>query len=88
MASGISPISLCMLISPSPQTNIRIKFTDRTQLEKSFPSTNKIRTVYAFVRSCLREDVKPIKFILCTSTRRLWPLVNVFYLQTSRQSAI
>ncbi|KJA13438.1 hypothetical protein HYPSUDRAFT_73008 [Hypholoma sublateritium FD-334 SS-4] len=53
-----------------PQTNIRIKFTDRTQLEKSFPSTNKIRAVYAFVRSCLREDVKPIKFILYQPPKR------------------
>ncbi|KAJ3559429.1 hypothetical protein NM688_g357 [Phlebia brevispora] len=39
-------------------------FTDRTQLEKTFPSTDKIRSVYAFVRSSLREDVKPIKFVL------------------------
>ncbi|KAF9473748.1 hypothetical protein BDN70DRAFT_885577 [Pholiota conissans] len=53
-----------------PQTSIRIKFTDRTQLEKTFPSTNKIRSVYAFVRSCLREDVKPIKFILYQPPRR------------------
>ncbi|KAJ3513091.1 hypothetical protein NLJ89_g3139 [Agrocybe chaxingu] len=47
-----------------PETRIRIKFTDGTQLEKSFPSTSKIRVVYAFVRSCLREDTKPIKFVL------------------------
>jgi hypothetical protein len=47
------------------QTTIRVKFSDRTQLEKTFPSTNKIRSVYAFVRSSLREDVRPIKFILC-----------------------
>src|ERR1700685_4440936 len=47
------------------QTTIRIRFTDRTQLEKIFPSTDKIRSVYAFVRSSLRDDVKPIKFILC-----------------------
>ncbi|TFK40098.1 hypothetical protein BDQ12DRAFT_483391 [Crucibulum laeve] len=50
-----------------PQTTIRIRFTDRTQLEKVFPSTDKIRSVYAFVRSCLREDVRPIKFILYQS---------------------
>jgi len=49
------------------QTLIRIKFMDGTQLERSFPSTNKIRLVYAFVRGCLREDVQPIKFILCTN---------------------
>jgi len=47
-----------------PNTTIRIRFTDRTQLEKVFPSTDKIRSVYAFVRLSLREDVKPIKFIL------------------------
>lgn len=49
------------------QTTIRIRFTDRTQLEKTFPSTDKIRSVYAFVRNSLREDVKPIKFVLCES---------------------
>jgi len=47
---------------------VRIKFPDQTQLEKTFPSTNKIRTIYAFVRSCLTDEVKPIKFILCTSS--------------------
>jgi len=47
-----------------PNTTIRIRFTDRTQLEKTFPSTDKIRSVYAFVRSSLRDDTKPIKFIL------------------------
>jgi len=47
-----------------PNTTIRIRFTDRTQLEKVFPSTEKIRSVYAFVRSSLRDDVKPIKFVL------------------------
>jgi tether containing UBX domain for GLUT4 len=38
---------------------------DRTQLEKSFPSSSKIKSIYAFVRSCLRQDVQPIKFVLC-----------------------
>lgn len=47
------------------QTTIRVKFPDRTQLEKTFPSTDKIKSVYAFVRSALREDMKPNKFILC-----------------------
>ncbi|KAF8896500.1 hypothetical protein BD779DRAFT_590317 [Infundibulicybe gibba] len=49
------------------KTTIRIRFTDRTQLEKVFPSTDKIRSVYAFVRGCLREDAKSIKFILYQS---------------------
>lgn len=47
-----------------PNTTIRVRFSDRTQLEKAFPSTSKIRAVYAFVRGSLREDVKPIKFVL------------------------
>ncbi|ETW82956.1 hypothetical protein HETIRDRAFT_426413 [Heterobasidion irregulare TC 32-1] len=50
-----------------PTTTIRVRFTDRTQLEKVYPSTDKIRSVYAFVRGSLREDVKPIKFILYQS---------------------
>jgi len=50
-----------------PTTTIRIRFSDRSQLEKSFPSSDKIRSVYAFVRDCLREDVQPIKFILYQS---------------------
>jgi len=50
-----------------PETTIRVRFADQTQLEKVFPSTNKIRSVYAFVRECLRDDVKPIKFILYQS---------------------
>ncbi|KAH0833160.1 hypothetical protein J3R83DRAFT_12186 [Lanmaoa asiatica] len=50
-----------------PNTTIRVKFSDRTQLEKIFPSSDKIRSVYAFVRSSLRDDVKPIKFILYQS---------------------
>lgn len=54
-----------MFKSQGKQTTIRIRFTDRTQLERTFPSTDKIRSVYAFVRNSLREDVKPIKFILC-----------------------
>ncbi|KAF9565427.1 hypothetical protein CPC08DRAFT_190185 [Agrocybe pediades] len=49
---------------------IRLKFMDQTQLEKVFPSTSKIRAIYAFVRSCLREDVKPIKFILYQPPKR------------------
>ncbi|KZV62778.1 hypothetical protein PENSPDRAFT_238447 [Peniophora sp. CONT] len=47
-----------------PTTTIRVKFADGTQLEKVFPSTDKIRSIYAFVRSSLREDVKPVKFVL------------------------
>ncbi|KAJ7920736.1 hypothetical protein B0H13DRAFT_1986036 [Mycena leptocephala] len=53
-----------------PNTTIRIRFTDRTQLEKVFPSSSKIRTVYAFVRGSLREDVKPVKFVLYQPPKR------------------
>ncbi|KAK7454560.1 hypothetical protein VKT23_011312 [Stygiomarasmius scandens] len=53
-----------------PYTTIRIRFTDRTQLEKVFPSTDKIKSVYAFVRNSLREDAKPIKFVLYEPPRR------------------
>jgi len=34
-------------------------------LEKTFPSSDKIKAVYAFVYGTLREDVRPIKFVLC-----------------------
>lgn len=34
-------------------------------LEKSFPSADRIKSVYAFMRSCLREDIRPHKFVLC-----------------------
>ncbi|KAH8094570.1 hypothetical protein BXZ70DRAFT_365123 [Cristinia sonorae] len=47
-----------------PTATIRVRFPDRTQLEKTFSSGDKIRAVYAFVRGSLREDVKPIKFVL------------------------
>ncbi|KAH9933666.1 uncharacterized protein BXZ73DRAFT_3856, partial [Epithele typhae] len=47
-----------------PNTTIRIKFTDGTALERTFPSTDKIRAVYAFVRGSLREDARPHKFVL------------------------
>ncbi|KAH9028521.1 hypothetical protein EDB84DRAFT_1563097 [Lactarius hengduanensis] len=50
-----------------PNTTIRVRFLDRTQLEQTFPSSSKIRAVYAFVRDCLREDVQPIKFILSSN---------------------
>lgn len=53
-----------------PETRIRVKFPDGTQLEKVFPSSDKIKSVYAFVRNSLREDVKPIKFILYQPPRR------------------
>ncbi|KAJ7698458.1 hypothetical protein B0H16DRAFT_1645067 [Mycena metata] len=53
-----------------PNTTIRIRFTDRTQLEKVFASSSKIRVVYAFVRASLRDDVKPVKFVLYQPPKR------------------
>ncbi|KAJ6584558.1 hypothetical protein B0H19DRAFT_1105553 [Mycena capillaripes] len=53
-----------------PNTTIRIKFTDCTQLEKVFPSSSKMRAVYAFVRGSLSEDVKPVKFVLYQPPKR------------------
>ncbi|KAI0270802.1 hypothetical protein BGY98DRAFT_937387 [Russula aff. rugulosa BPL654] len=50
-----------------PNTTIRVCFPDRTQLEKVFPSSSKIRAIYAFVRDSLREDVKSVKFILSSN---------------------
>lgn len=50
-----------------PNATIRVRFLDHTQLEGTFPSSSKIRAVYAFVRDSLREDVKPIKFILSSN---------------------
>ncbi|KAF9650203.1 hypothetical protein BDM02DRAFT_3093571 [Thelephora ganbajun] len=47
-----------------PTATIRVKFSDRTQVERVFPSSDKIKSVYVFVRSLLREDVKHIKFVL------------------------
>lgn len=50
-----------------PHTTIRIKFADRTMLEKVFPSSDRIKAVYVFVRESLADDVKPIKFVLYQS---------------------
>ncbi|KAF7293989.1 UBX domain-containing protein [Mycena kentingensis (nom. inval.)] len=53
-----------------PNTTIRIRFTDGTILQKVFPSTSKIRVVYAFVREALREETKPVKFVLYQPPKR------------------
>ncbi|KAG8687036.1 hypothetical protein FRC08_012181 [Ceratobasidium sp. 394] len=47
-----------------PNCTIRVRFHNQMQLEKSFPSTSKIKAVYAFVRECLNDETKPIKFVL------------------------
>lgn len=52
----------------SRQTTIRVKFSDRTMLEKTFSSADRIKAVYVFVRDSLADEVKPIKFVLCECT--------------------
>ncbi|CAE6454817.1 unnamed protein product [Rhizoctonia solani] len=47
-----------------PNCVIRIRFHNQMQLEKTFPSTIKIKSIYAFVRGCLNEEAKPVKFVL------------------------
>jgi hypothetical protein len=47
-----------------------------------FPSSSKIRAIYAFVRDSLREDVKSVKFILCmylSRRRRLYTFIHPLY---------
>ncbi|KZO96581.1 hypothetical protein CALVIDRAFT_498375 [Calocera viscosa TUFC12733] len=53
-----------------PRTTIRIKFPDRTMLERTFGSDEKIKSVYKFVRDNLTEEAKPIKFILYQPPRQ------------------
>jgi len=53
-----------------PNTTIRVKFANRTMLEKSFPSSEKIISVYRFVRGCLSDDARAHKFVLFLSPPR------------------
>ncbi|KIM64255.1 hypothetical protein SCLCIDRAFT_15272 [Scleroderma citrinum Foug A] len=50
-----------------PNTTIRIRFSDRTQLEKVFSSSDRIQSVYTFVCASLRDDLKFSNFILYQS---------------------
>ncbi|EJD06679.1 uncharacterized protein FOMMEDRAFT_102540 [Fomitiporia mediterranea MF3/22] len=58
------------LLQKRPTATIRIRFADRSMLEKTFPSTSQIKPVYAFVRGCLRGDAKAYKFVLFEPPRR------------------
>ena len=49
----------------SPQTTIRIRFADRTQLETSFPSSRTLQSVYDFVKQSLNEQWRETPFALC-----------------------
>ncbi|KAG9048089.1 hypothetical protein FS837_000795 [Tulasnella sp. UAMH 9824] len=53
-----------------PETRIRVKFPNQLQIEKTFPSKDTIKSVYAFVRNCLTDEAKPNKFILYEAPRR------------------
>ncbi|GAA6003309.1 uncharacterized protein JCM10292_003846 [Rhodotorula paludigena] len=47
-----------------PQTRIRIRFADRSQLEGVFPSSDKLVHLYEFVRLALRPDIRDVPFVL------------------------
>ncbi|GAA6015882.1 hypothetical protein JCM10207_006791 [Rhodosporidiobolus poonsookiae] len=53
-----------------PQTRIRIRFSNRSQLEGVFPSTDKLVHLYEFVRLALREDVRDTQWFLYQSPPR------------------
>ncbi|KLO05768.1 hypothetical protein SCHPADRAFT_910797 [Schizopora paradoxa] len=53
-----------------PTATIRIKFANRTMLEKVFPSSDRIISVYRFVRACLNEEARSHKFVLFSSPPR------------------
>ncbi|KAK4683788.1 hypothetical protein P7C73_g6440, partial [Tremellales sp. Uapishka_1] len=56
-----------------PTTTIRIKFSDSTQIESTFPSTSAIQPVYAFVRSTLNEGSSSKPFVLYQPPRSQYP---------------
>ncbi|KAL7417173.1 hypothetical protein BDY24DRAFT_376943 [Mrakia frigida] len=61
-------------VKPSwPNTKIRIKFSDRTQIERSFPSSTPLSSVYDFVRSSLSETSKEEGFMLYQPPRTNLP---------------
>ncbi|GAA5965581.1 hypothetical protein JCM21900_005164 [Sporobolomyces salmonicolor] len=47
-----------------PQTRIRIRFADRSQLEGVFPSTDKLVHLYEFVRLSLSDEARSVPFLL------------------------
>lgn len=48
-----------------PQTRIRIRFTDRSQLESVFPSTDTLTAIYEFVKCSIEEKHRQKPFVLC-----------------------
>ncbi|GAA5916202.1 uncharacterized protein JCM6883_000688 [Sporobolomyces salmoneus] len=53
-----------------PQTRVRVRFGDRSQLEGIFPSTDKLIHLYEFVKLALREDLRETPFLLYQSPPR------------------
>jgi len=53
-----------------PQTRIRIRFSNRTQVEKTFPTPSQLPQIYNFVKSILSEDVKEKPFVLYVTPPR------------------
>ncbi|SCZ97827.1 BZ3500_MvSof-1268-A1-R1_Chr3-3g06396 [Microbotryum saponariae] len=57
-----------------PQTRIRVRFADRSQLEGVFPSTDKMVAIYEFVKLALSEEIRQTPFLLYqTPPRREFP---------------
>lgn len=56
-----------------PTTTIRIKFSDGTQVQNTFPSTSPIQPVYAFVRSTLDPSASAKPFVLWQPPRYQYP---------------
>ncbi|KAG7562842.1 hypothetical protein FFLO_01671 [Filobasidium floriforme] len=56
-----------------PNTTIRIRFSDRTQIQKVFPSSSRIGTVYDFVRSSLNDESRTKPFTLYEPPAKQYP---------------
>ncbi|RSH88618.1 hypothetical protein EHS25_002845 [Saitozyma podzolica] len=56
-----------------PTTTIRIRFSDGTQIQSTFPSSSPIQPVYAFVRSALIAEASSKTFVLWQPPRFSYP---------------
>lgn len=56
-----------------PNTIIRIRFSDRTQIQQTFPSSSRIQPVYQFVRDSLSDSTKSKSFVLYQPPSRSFP---------------
>lgn len=56
-----------------PTTTIRVRFSDGTQIQSTFPSTSPIQPVYAFVRASLRPEASAKPFVLWQPPRTRYP---------------